>query len=119
MTSNEPAVSAPNGLNILAAMDEWRQAHPTATLAEIEAALDERLSVLRRQMLQDTLTKSAQLDWSAKPPHERPTCSTCGVPLQPRGKRPRHLRAAGGDSAFERTYGVCPVCKQGVFPPRR
>jgi hypothetical protein len=104
-------------LEILAEMEAWRAAHPTATLAEIETALDERLSALRRHLLSDTVTKSPQADWSNRPPDQRPTCPTCGVPLQPRGKRKRQLRTSGGEIAFNRTYGVCPVCGAGVFPP--
>jgi hypothetical protein len=118
MPSDELTPPVTTGLDILAEMDAWRTAHPTATLAEIEAALDERLSALRRQMLTDTLAKSPQADWSARASDERPRCPTCGVPLQPRGKRTRMLRSAGGDITLDRTYGVCPKCGQGVFPPR-
>lgn len=118
MSTDEPPLAPPDGLDILAEMDAWRAAHPTATLAEIEAALDERLHALRRQMLTSAVAKSPQADWSARPPDDRPTCPTCGVPLQPRGKRARQLRTAGGDITVERTYGVCPVCQTGVFPPR-
>lgn len=92
------------GLDILAEMDAWRSAHPTATLAEIEAALDERLSALRREMVTDSVAKSPQADWSARACAQRPLCPTCGVALQPRGKRTRKLRSAGGDITLDRTY---------------
>jgi hypothetical protein len=39
---------------VLVGMKEWREQHPKATFAEIEAALDERLGRLRARMLQDT-----------------------------------------------------------------
>ena len=113
-----PESPAPDGLDILTEMDAWRVAHPTATLAEIEAALDERLMALRRRMLTTSIATSDQAMWNARPPADRPTCPTCGVPLQPRGNRKRQIRSAGGDLTVERTYGVCPVCKRGVFPPR-
>jgi predicted RNA-binding Zn-ribbon protein involved in translation (DUF1610 family) len=118
MSTDEPPALAPDGLEILADMDAWRAAHPTATLAEIEAALDERLAALRRRMLTDTVAKSPQADWSARSPAARPTCPTCGVALHPRGKRTRQLRTAGGDITLNRTYGVCPACGAGFFPPR-
>ena len=118
MLTDEPPSSPPDGLTILAEMDAWRAAHPTATLAEIETALDERLSALRRRLLTETVSKSPQADWSTRPPAQRPTCPTCGVPLQPRGKRTRQLRTSGGDVTLNRTYGRCPVCGAGVFPPR-
>jgi hypothetical protein len=73
MSNDELPPSAPDGLDILAEMDAWRAAHPTATLAEIEAALDERLSALRRQMLTSAVSKSPPADWSSRAPEERPT----------------------------------------------
>lgn len=39
-------------------MKAWRAEHPTVTWAEIEAALDERLAVLRGRMLQDAAQAS-------------------------------------------------------------
>ena len=118
MLADDVSACAPEGLDILAEMDAWRATHPTATITEIEAALDERLSTLRRHLLSDTITKSLLSDWSELPPEQRPLCPTCGVSLQPRGKRRRHLRSAGGDLTFERTYGICPRCSSGLFPPR-
>ncbi len=116
--TDPPSPPSPDGLDILAEMDAWRAAHLTATLAEIEAALDERLAALCRRMLTASVAASAQADWSARPEAERPTCPSCGVPLRPRGKRTRPLRSAGGDITIERTYGVCPACGAGLFPPR-
>ncbi len=55
---------------------------------------------------------------TTEPPAERPTCPTCGVALHPRGKRTRRLRTAGGEITIARTYGICPVCGTGLFPPR-
>ena len=40
-------------------MKEWRLQHPTATLSEIEDALDERLSGMRARMLEDLALASA------------------------------------------------------------
>lgn len=118
MPTDRPPPPSPEGLNILAEMDAWRTAHPTATLAAIAAALDERLAALRRQMLTDLAPASDQADWSARAAADRPTCPACGVPLQPRGTRTRQVRTAGGDIAIARTYGVCPACGAGFFPPR-
>ena len=118
MSADDLPASAPEGLDILAEMDAWRATHPTATLTEIEAALDERLSALRRHLLSDTIAKSPLSEWSELPSEQRPLCPRCAVPLQPRGKRRRHLRSAGGDLSVERTYGLCPRCGSGLFPPR-
>ncbi len=90
---------APDGLEILTDMDAWRATHPTATLAKMEIALDERLIALRRRMLADTMVRSDQAIRSARPPAERPGCPTCGVSLRPHGKRKRQIRSAGGRCA--------------------
>jgi hypothetical protein len=36
-----------------------------------------------------------------------------------RGRQPRHLKTHGGhDLTLTRSYGYCPSCKKGHFPPR-
>jgi RNase P subunit RPR2 len=104
---------------VITGITEWRQAHPRATLAEIESALDERLDRLRARMLEDAAQASAATAWSERPASERPKCPTCGTPLVSRGKARRRLATQGGEGlTLERTYGVCPVCQAGLFPPR-
>lgn len=105
-------------LDVPAAMDTWRQAHPSATLTEIEAALDEHLMLLRHQLLQRAVSQSTQADWSKRAARERPVCPTCTESLHPRGTRSRQLQTIGGTLTITRTYGVCPVCEMGIFPPR-
>jgi hypothetical protein len=107
----------PSGLEIVTDMAAWRTAHPHATLAEIEAALDDRLATLRTHLLSETVAASPLTDWSSAPAAQRPTCPHCGAILRPRGKRKRQLKTQGGELVFERTYGVCPSCGAGVFPP--
>ncbi len=105
--------------DIVTGVWEWRLQHPTATLAEIEAAVDHRLARLRATLLQEAALASAAADWTAAPPAARPRCPTCQTPLIARGKQPRHLQASGGrDIVLDRTYGVCPTCQGGLFPPR-
>lgn len=104
---------------VLVGMKEWREQHPKAPFAEIEAALDERLGKLRARMLQDTALASTNGDWSQAPQEERPTCPLCATPLVARGKKTRRLQTQGGqDVALTRSYGVCPRCESGLFPPR-
>lgn len=118
MTSeNGTGVDTPH-LDVRAAMDIWRQEHPSATLTEIEAALDEHLMLLRQQLLQRAVAHSTQADWSKRVASERPVCPTCGEPLHPRGARSRQLHSIGGTLTITRSYGVCPVCQTGLFPPR-
>ncbi|SRR6266542_1462348 len=103
---------------VITGMTEWRQQHPRATLAEIEAALDARLARLRAQMLQDAALASAATQWREAPEGLRPGCPTCQTPLVSRGRGTRHLETQGGvEITLERRYGVCPACQTGLFPP--
>jgi hypothetical protein len=104
---------------ILSGMREWRLSHPKATLREIEEALDERFYRLRARMLQDVALQSVAADWQEMTTSERPTCRVCGTALILRGKRKRQLKTHGGHTlTLDRSYGLCPTCKKGLFPPR-
>jgi hypothetical protein len=119
MTSySDTNYSQPSGLEIMTDMAAWRSAHPHATLAEIDAARDDRLAALRTHLLSETVAASRLTDCSSAPAAQRPTCPHCAATLRPRGKRKRQLTTQGGELVFERTYGVCPTCAAGVFPPR-
>ncbi len=104
---------------ILTDIQEWRRSHPQATLREIEEEVHSRLSRLEAQLIQDAAQQSEQADWSGKAAEQRPTCPVCGTALQARGKRTRRLQAAGGQEiSLTRSYGTCPSCGTGLFPPR-
>ena len=104
---------------ILTGMREWRLQHPKATLREIECALDEHFASLRARMLQDIALQSVAADWKEAVASERPICAGCGTPLILRGRRSRQLKTTGGqDITLQRSYGLCPTCKKGLFPPR-
>jgi hypothetical protein len=103
---------------VLSGMKEWRQAHPKATFREIEEAVTERMSRLTVRLIQDMALTSPASDWSTQTLPERPQCPQCATPLQARGKRIRHLQSTGGqDIELHRTYGTCPTCGTGLFPP--
>jgi hypothetical protein len=104
---------------VLVGMKDWRVQHPKATLQEIEEALDERLGRLRARMLEDGALASRASDWKDAEAEERPKCPLCGQPLVARGKKTRRLQTQGGQEvALKRSYGVCPTCQSGLFPPR-
>ena len=104
---------------VLTGMREWRLQHPKATLREIELALDAHLARLRARMLQDVALQSVAADWKQAATLDRPTCQICGTPLILRGKRARQLKTQGGQQiTLDRSYGLCPTCKKGLFPPR-
>lgn len=102
----------------------WRTAHPQATFADIEAAVEATLARLRAQLIAATLLPP---DPQVVPPHPvaapdappaRPTCPTCAVPLQSRGRQSRTLRVVGDQPVtLQRSYWTCPQCGDGLFPP--
>jgi YgiT-type zinc finger domain-containing protein len=103
---------------VITGMREWRIAHPKATFAQIEAALDERLNRMRARMLEDAARASASSEWAGKPEAERPTCPCCGSVLTSRGQQERSVQTQGGRQVrLKRSYGVCPTCGVGLFPP--
>ncbi|GAC1470097.1 MAG: hypothetical protein PVSMB2_38450 [Ktedonobacteraceae bacterium] len=100
-------------------MEAWRKEHPQATFKEIEDELDGRLSGVRAQMLADLAQQSEKREWSGHEHEQRPRCPTCGSPLQARGKHERSLATQGGKEVkLSRSYGTCPQCGSGFFPPR-
>ena len=104
---------------VMSGMKEWRLQHPKATLREIERALDERLAKMRARMLQDAALASAAADMQANEEEERPVCPECGARLESRGKQERHVTTLHNQELrLERSYGVCPTCGAGFFPPR-
>lgn len=104
---------------VLSGMKEWRLQHPKATLAEIEAAVDERLAPMRARMVERMTLASEAADIAGRPVGERARCPKCGAELRPRGKKTRRLVTQGGQELrLERDYGECPACSAGFFPPR-
>ena len=103
---------------VLTGMKEWRLQHPKASLREIEAALDERLSRVRARLLEDLALASAAADLDAVAPDERPACGRCGGRLQARGQHVRELTTYHDQTVrLARSYAVCPACGAGLFPP--
>lgn len=103
---------------ILSGMREWRLQHPDATITELEAALDQRWYRLRARMLQELALEREAANWHTTAT-DRPSCPDCGRALIRRGRQPRHLKTHGDHTlTLMRSYGYCPTCKKGHFPPR-
>lgn len=95
-----------------AALAAWGQAHPQATFAEIEAAVEQQLGRLRAALIGERLPAET----GAGP--VSPSCPHCGVTLVRRGRRGRTLRVLGDEPVrLEREYWTCPQCGDGLFPP--
>ena len=104
---------------VTSAMAAWRLEHPTATLREIELELDARLNAMRARMLEDLAFTSSAAAWTAAPACQHPRCSECDQALQSDGSKQRLLQTHGGQQlSLQRSYGVCPTCGVGLFPPR-
>ena len=100
-------------------LDAWREAHPRATLREIELAVDGELAALRAEMVSDLAQRSPLRDMASLPVDERPKCEQCHMPLVARGKRRRTLKGPGDQEvSLDRSYAACPRCDLGFFPPR-
>jgi hypothetical protein len=100
------------------AMKAWRQAHPRATFAEIEAAVDARLNGARARLLEELALASAAADQAGQPAEGRARCPGCGARLAPRGAHERAVRTQGDEAVrLRRDYAVCPSCGAGLFPP--
>ena len=105
------------GLRDVLGMTQWRKEHPTATLAQIEAAVDEQINQLRAQLIQDMVQMGETENWSRMSEEERPRCATCGKLLSARGEQTRFIQTTGGEAVKQtRAYGTCPQCGVGFFP---
>ena len=102
---------------VLVGMKEWRQAHPKATLREIEAAVDEKLGKVRARLLEDVALASRAADLAES--GEPITCPQCGRAMEARGQTERTVTTSGNQEiVLKRSYAVCPSCGEGFFPPR-
>ena len=95
----------------------WRTTHPEATLAEIEAAVDEQMNRLRARMIEE-VAQASPLE-QADVGQQARKCPQCGEPMQARGKHQRRLQTQGGQQVrLTRQYLSCPACGYSFFPPR-
>jgi len=104
---------------VITGMKEWRASQPKATMREIEVEARNRVSRLEACLIVESALEGQAKEWAGKEPEERPRCATCGDPLVARGKQKRRMQATmGREVELERTYGTCPKCGTGFFPPR-
>ncbi len=100
-------------------MTAWNASHPKATFLEIEVKARELVSKLEAQLIQASALEREPATCSELEEREQPTCPNCQVPLLRRGKRTRRLQGPAGQAIeLKRTYGTCPQCGTGFFPPR-
>jgi hypothetical protein len=118
MGQRASSFDTPTPQALLSGMHDWRSQHPTATLREIEVELDTRLAHMRARMLEDLALDSYAARWQTDAPTPAPPCPHCGAALEDRGQKCRTLQTHGGhDLTLARSYGWCPTCQVGLFPP--
>jgi ribosomal protein S27AE len=104
---------------ILVDMDTWNKSNPNATFLEIEEKARELASKLEVALIEKTALEREEESWKKKEEKERSRCPKCHTLLVSRGKRMRSLQGAQGrEIKLKRTYGTCPNCGVGFFPPR-
>lgn len=104
---------------ILVDMDDWQKSNSDATFLEIEEKSRELVSKLEAALIEKVVLEREEESWKGTEGGERPTCLTCHIPLVSRGKRMRSVQGAQGrEIRLKRTYGTCPNCGTGFFPPR-
>ncbi len=92
------------------ALASWHSTHPRATLAEIEAAVEDELDHLRARLVKER-TASAFVD-------EHSLCQHCGSGMVLRAITTRTVFLRGDEPLeLERKYVVCPTCGAGFSPP--
>ena len=99
-------------------VSSWREAHPRATLTDIENSVDEQLAQLRTKMIQDLVQESKLVNIRDLPREERPLCPVCGKPLAANGRQTRQLITHHDQvMELERSKGYCRGCRVSYFPP--
>ena len=95
----------------------WRREHKKASFTEIEEALDQQLSGVRAQLLQDLVERSTSADIRGQAKEDRPRCPECGEALLANGQHTREVTTTYEQRVpITRSYGRCPKCGCGFFP---
>ena len=99
------------------AVQEWRDENPTATLTEIENAVDDELSVARIELIEELALQARSRDLREIPLAERPKCPECGRPVVANGKQSRTLTTNHDKHIeLERSKAYCKHCEVSFFP---
>lgn len=92
-------------------MTAWRQAHPRATVAEMEVEATRQLAALRAELI------AVALD--AGEPETAPACASCGTPMQRVGNQARTITTSGPETITVRGGRYrCSACGAELSPPR-
>ena len=93
---------------------QWRDAHPRATLTEIEEAVEKELAELREAVVESLVQEGED---SARE-QEAPLCPHCQSKMVKNGKKKRRLKTKEGKTiTLERQQMRCLTCGMTLFPP--
>jgi YgiT-type zinc finger domain-containing protein len=96
-------------------LSDWQRAHPKATFAEIEDAVERRIADVRARLTEDLVRDRARADEADQ---DSRACPRCGKPMESRGGHERTVTIRGNRQIrMRRPYMVCPACNAGLFPP--
>lgn len=98
---------------LVAKLRAWRQAHPRATLTEIEEAVEAELAKVRNEWVAELAQAGEESETEA------PSCPQCGEAMVKNGRRKRRLKSKEGKTLqLERQQWRCLECGTTLFPPR-
>ena len=84
----------------------------------MKAEYEQRMARMRAGLVEGTAMTSAAVEVGGRAAEQPVRCPTCGGALQGRGKQVRKLTTTGEQTVrLERSYGYCPTCQVGFFPP--
>lgn len=93
-------------------MSQWQQAHPKATLTEIEEAVEAELAQLRKRLVEEMVREKEATSQSV------PDCPQCGQKMVKNGQRKRKLASKEGQTLeLNRQQWRCLACGATLFPP--
>jgi uncharacterized protein with PIN domain len=97
---------------VAAKLKAWRQAHPRATLTEIEEAVEAELAKIRNEWVAELAQAGEESET------ETPSCPQCGEAMVKNGRRTRRLKSKEGNTLqLERQQWRCLECGTTLFPP--
>ena len=87
---------------------------PLMTGLAVQPNVEQQINMLSRTLISrpniEKLIRMADLDLKSQSKNDQET-------LVERLTKGIEIRTAGGDVPIDRTYGVCPACGGGLFPP--
>lgn len=92
---------------------DWTDTTARPTLTQIETIVLK----LRREFGQ-ALAENILAMQAATHPVAAPPCPRCGKLMQSKGGKTKPVVSQVGELHLERTHYHCPICADGLFPPR-